>query len=172
MSLASMPQLVEGQPAHLDVGESLACRVIGFSGPDIVLALLESGGRLQAVRGQIGRPAGDAVVLRLADDTGSASAARSRARRFRCPSASGPAPAATSGARPRRERRRRVRRPRGRQMVDGTLDLRIQVADHEVVAAALAVRVTDAELGRRFDEIDGDDRLLLASLALAYHRRG
>ena len=34
-----MPHLVEGQPARLDVGESLPCRVIGFSGPEVVLAL-------------------------------------------------------------------------------------------------------------------------------------
>ena len=85
MSLASMPQLVEGQPARLDVGESLPCRVIGFSGPDVVLALdeqpeeppevgdhayllLESDGRMQAVRGRIGSPLGNEVVLRLTDD--------------------------------------------------------------------------------------------------------
>ena len=88
-----MSQLVEGQIARLDVGasarpatgESLACRIIGFSGPDVVLALdtqprneiatgseafllLESEGQLQALRGQIGEPAGEEVVLRLIDD--------------------------------------------------------------------------------------------------------
>jgi hypothetical protein len=33
-----------------------------------------------------------------------------------------------------------------------------------------AVRVTDGDLGLRFEELARDDRLLLASLALAYHR--
>ena len=80
-----LPQLVEGQPAYLDIGESLPCRIIGFSGPDVVLALeaaagggagdrsqayllIESEGRMQAVRGGIGTPAGDEIVLRLSDD--------------------------------------------------------------------------------------------------------
>ncbi len=40
-----------------------------------------------------------------------------------------------------------------------------------VVATAVGVLVTEAELGLRFEEIGRDDRLLLASLALAYHRR-
>ena len=39
MSARTMTQLVEGQPAALDVGESLPCRIIGFSGPEVVLAL-------------------------------------------------------------------------------------------------------------------------------------
>ena len=54
---------------------------------------------------------------------------------------------------------------------DGTFEVRIQVADHEVVAEAVAVRVTSDDLGLRFEEIERDDRMLLASLALAYHRR-
>jgi hypothetical protein len=33
------------------------------------------------------------------------------------------------------------------------------------------VRVTSEDLGLRFEEIERDDRMLLASLALAYHRR-
>ena len=33
------------------------------------------------------------------------------------------------------------------------------------------MRVTATELGLRFEQIERQDRLLLASLALAYHRR-
>jgi hypothetical protein len=33
------------------------------------------------------------------------------------------------------------------------------------------VRVTASDLRLRFDEIERDDRLLLASVALAFHRR-
>ena len=59
----------------------------------------------------------------------------------------------------------------GARSVDGALELRIRVADHEVVAEAVAMRVTTDDLGLRFEQIQRDDRLLLASLALAYHRR-
>ncbi len=51
------------------------------------------------------------------------------------------------------------------------MQVRIQVANHEVVAEARAVRVTNDDLGLRFEAIERDDRMLLASLALAYHRR-
>jgi hypothetical protein len=190
MSLASMPQLVEGQPARLDVGESLSCRVIGFSGPDVVLALeeqpedppqlganayllLESEGRMQAVRGRIGSPPGDEVILRLTDDI-----RLGQRRTFsRAPL---PLPVRIRTHESGSEWSTMTRDVSaggvcvGRESaasVDGTLDVRIQVADHEVVATAVAVRVTEAELGLRFEEIGRDDRLLLASLALAYHRR-
>jgi PilZ domain len=190
MSLVSMPQLVEGQSARLDVGESLPCRIIGFSGSDVVLALdaqpeddppelgapayllLEADGRMQAVRGRIGSPLGEEVILRVTDDI------RLGQRRtfsraplplpVRLRSRSGSEwttmtrDVSAGGVCVARE---------GADAVDGKLELRIQVADHEVVAEAVAVRVTDAELGLRFEQIERDDRLLLASLALAYHRR-
>jgi hypothetical protein len=190
MPLANMPQLVEGQPARLDVGESLACRIIGFSGPDVVLAideqpeerpevgdeaylLLESDSRMQAVRGRIGSPLSDEVILRLTDHI------RLGQRRtfsraplplpVRLRSRTGGAEwntmtrdVSAGGVCVARE---------GADAVEGPLELRIQVADHEVVAEAVAVRVTEGESGLRFEEIERDDRLLLASLALAYHRR-
>jgi hypothetical protein len=188
MTLVSMPRLVEGQPARLDVGESLLCRIIGFNGPDVVLAveekpeeppevgqqaylLLESDGRMQAVRGRIGSPLSDEVVLRVTDDIrlGQRRAfsrapvplpirLRSRGGEWSTVTrdvSAGGVSVARAGADPG----------------DAPLELRIQVADHEVAATAVAVRVTDAELGLRFEEIDLDDRLLLASLTLAYHRR-
>ena len=184
----SLPQLVEGQPARLDIGESLPCRVIGFSGPDVVLALeeqpeeapemgssayllIESGGRMQAVRGRIGSPAGDEVVLRLIDDI-----RLGQRRTFSRAPISLPAVVKTQagewstvtrdvsagGVCVARE---------GADPGDGSVQVRIQVANHEVVAEARAVRVTDDDLGLRFEEIERDDRMLLASLALAYHRR-
>jgi hypothetical protein len=188
MSLASMPQLVEGQPARLDVGESLPCRVIGFSGPDVVLALeaqpaeptepgaeayllLESDGRMQAVRGRIGSPPGDEVVLRLTDDI------RLGQRRIfsRAPV---PLPVRVRGGGGEWSTVTRDVSAGGVSVERGgidpggaTLEVRIQVAQHEVVAEAIVVRVGAADLGLRFEEIDKDDRLLLASLALAYHRR-
>lgn len=189
MSLVSMPQLVEGQPARLDVGESLPCRVIGFSGPDVVLALeaqpedppaigasayllLEADGRMQAVRGRIGVPAGDELVLRLTDDI-----RLGQRRTFSRAPLSLPARVRVSG----REWTTVTRdvSAGGVSIVrediiepgDARLEVRIQVAEHEVVAQAVAVRVGASDLGLRFEEIDNNDRLLLASLALAYHRR-
>jgi hypothetical protein len=190
MSLVNMPQLVEGQPARLDVGESLPCRVIGFSGPDVVLALearleddppevgavayllLESDGRMQAVRGRIGSPLADEVILRVTDDI-----RLGQRRTFSRAPVPLPVLVRSRGGGEWSTVTRDVSAGgvcvarEGADAVDGTLELRIQVADHEVVAEAVAVRVTDAELGLRFEEIERDDRLLLASLALAYHRR-
>lgn len=190
MSLDAMPQLVEGQPARLDVGESLPCRVIGFSGPDVVLALeaqpeeglvagnsayllIESEGRMQAVRGEVVNPAGGEVVLRLTDDIRLGQrrtfsrAPLSLPARVRARDGGGEWSTVTrdlsaGGVCVARE---------GADSVAGALEVRIQVADHEVVAQATAVRVTPNELGLRFEEIELDDRMLLASLALAYHRR-
>jgi hypothetical protein len=53
---------------------------------------------------------------------------------------------------------------------DGPLELTITVASHEVVVHARIMRVTDSEVGVQFERIQDADRLLLASLALAYHR--
>lgn len=185
-----MPQLVEGQPARLDIGESLRCRVIGFSGPDVVLALeeqpeeelapgapayllIEADGRMQAVRGQIGQPAGDEVVLRLTDDI-----RLGQRRTFsRAPISLPAVVRARDGGSEWSTTTRDVSAGgvcvarEGADHVDGALEVRIKVADHEVVAEAVAVRVTSDDLGLRFEEIERDDRLLLASLALAYHRR-
>jgi PilZ domain len=191
MSLVKMAQLVEGQPARLDVGESLPCRVIGFNGPDVVLALeaqpeeeIEQGttaylliesedGRIQAVRGEIGVPSGDEIVLRLTD-----SIRLGQRRTFsRAPLA---LPARVRPAGGEREVTTVTRdlsaggvcvAREGIATVDGRLEVKIQVADHEVSATAVAVRVTPAELGLRFEDIELNDRMLLASLALAYHRR-
>jgi hypothetical protein len=185
-----MPQLVEGQPARLDIGESLRCRVIGFSGRDVVLALddqpqeqpepgapayllIEADGRMQAVRGRIGQPAGDEVVLRLTDDI-----RLGQRRTFsRAPISLPAVVRSREGGREWSTTTRDVSAGgvcvarEGADHVDGALEVRIQVADHEVVAEAIAVRVTVDDLGLRFKEIERDDRLLLASLALAYHRR-
>ena len=185
-----LPRLVEGQPARLDIGESLPCRVIGFSGPDVVLALghqpetppapgdpayllIESGGRIQAVRGHIGIPAGDEIILRLSDDirlgqrrifsrAPLALPARVRSRHGGDEWSTVTRDVSAGGVCVARE---------GADPGDGSLEVRIQVADHEVVAEAVAVRVTGDDLGLRFEAIERDDRMLLASLALAYHRR-
>ena len=184
-----LPRLVEGQPARLDLGESIACRIIGFSGPDVVLSLehppddapepgapayllIESDGSIQAVRGRVGRPAGDELVLRLTEDI-----RLGQRRTFSRAPLELPAKVTSDGGNEWSTTTRDVSAG-GVCIARGDadpgpepLEIRIQVADHEVVATATAVRVTSEELGLRFEEIGRDDRMLLASLALAYHRR-
>jgi hypothetical protein len=181
-----MATLVEGQAARLDVGESLACRIIGFGGPEVVLALetqpeeeivrgasayllLESDGQLQAVRGVVTAPSTDEVVLRLTDDI------RLGQRRIfsRAPI---PLPVQVKTAAGAWQSVTRdvsaggVCVAREGEHGDGPLHLTITVASHQVVAEARVVRITDSELGVQFEQIQDQDRLLLASLALAYHR--
>jgi hypothetical protein len=180
------PQIIEGQPARLDVGTSLPCRIIGFSHANVVLALseqpeeleigdpgyllLETAGRVHALRGRIAAPPGDEVVLELTDGI-----RLGQRRTFsRAPLAlpatlrlpGGDVTTATrdisaGGAGVARE---------GADVPDGPFEMAIQVAHHEIVATVSAVRVTASDLGLCFEEISRDDRLLLASLALAYHR--
>ena len=187
---AVLPRLVEGQPARLDLGESIACRIIGFSGPDVVLSLehqpddapeqgtpayllLESNGTIQAVRGRVGRPAGDELVLRLTDDIRLGQRRTFSRAPLELPARVRPRDGAAEWSTTTRDvSAGGVCIARGdADSEDQTLEITIQVADHEVVATATAVRVTNEELGLRFEEIGRDDRMLLASLALAYHRR-
>jgi PilZ domain len=192
MSSSMLPQLVEGQPARLDIGESLRCRIIGFSGSDVVLSLQEqpeeppavgdsaylmieaADGRIQAVRGRIGSPPGEEVILRLSDDI-----RLGQRRTFSRAPLSLPAKVRSLDGGDAWSTVTRdvsaggvcVARDGSPDPGAGSLEVRIQVADHEVVAEAVAVRVTGADLGLRFEQIERDDRMLLASLALAYHRR-
>jgi hypothetical protein len=182
-----MVTLVEGQPARLDVGESLACRIIGFSGPEVVLALesfpeedivrgaaayllLESEGQLQAVRGRVTAPSAEEVVLRLTDDirlgqrrvfSRAPIPLPVRVRTRDADWASVTRDVSAGGVCVARD---------GDAPDDGSLQLTITVANHEVVAEARVVRVTESDLGVEFQQIEDQDRLLLASLALAYHR--
>jgi PilZ domain len=187
----SLPQLFEGQPARVDIGESLPCRVIGFTGLNIVLALeqqpvddeeldfekpayllIDTGGRMQALRGHVDSLVGQEMVLRLSDRI-----QLGQRRIFsRAPIPLPVVVKSRDGAEWTTVTRDVsaggvcVARA-GATSVDGALELRIRVANHEVVAEAIAMRVTTDDLGLRFEQIERDDRLLLASLALAYHRR-
>jgi len=184
-----MTQLVEGQPARLDVGESLPCRIIGFSGPEVVLALeaqpaeeitrgqpayllLESEGRLQAVRGEVKTPSAEEIVLRLTDHI-----RLGQRRAFsRAPIPLPVRARAKDGSAEWSSTTRDVSAGGvclGREGVDpgpGPLELTITVASHEVVVDARIMRLTDTEVGVHFERIEDADRLLLASLTLAYHR--
>jgi PilZ domain-containing protein len=182
-----MATLVEGQIARLDVGESLACRIIGFTGPEVVLALeqepveeiergsaayliVESDGQLQAVRGRVTNPLVGEIVIRLTDDirlgqrrifSRAPIPLPVRVKTDRADWASVTRDVSAGGICVARE---------GDDPGDGELHITITVASHEVVAEARVVRITESDLGLEFHKIDDSDRLLLASLALAYHR--
>ena len=185
MSSGSLPQLVEGQPARLDIGESLPCRVIGFSGPGRrarargaarddelepeaeAYLLIEAEGRIQALRGRIGEPAGEEMVLRLIDDI-----RLGQRRIFSRAPISLPAVVSSRDGGEWTTVTRDVSAGgvcvarAGADPGDGALEVRIQVADHEVVAEATAVRVTTDDLGLRF-EADRARRPPAARLARA-----
>ena len=192
MAAVATPPLVEGQPARLDVGASLPCRVIGFSGRDVVLALdapppeavaeggegyllLESDGRLQAVRGHLAAPAGGEVVFRLTD----AITLGQRRMFSRAPLAfsanlrSADGRTWSSVTRDVSAGGVRVARRDIDPGAEKRLELTIVVVEgrHEVKAKVEIVRLTATDIGLRFADISREDRLLLAALAIAYHRR-
>jgi hypothetical protein len=189
MAVSTLPQLVEGQAAALDVGVSVPCRVIGFSGADVVLSLgaklphdretdvayllVEAGGNLQAVRGRIGAPAGEELVLRLTDDI-----RLGQRRLFSRAPVPLPArltdPAGHTWSTVTRDISAggvRVMRHGAGSASEDLLELELQVGGYEVHAGVRVARVTEHDLGLRFERIEREDRLLLTSLALAYHRR-
>ena len=188
MTVSTLPQLVEGQAAALDVGVSVPCRVIGFSGSDVVLALgaalpevleghvayllVESGGNLQAVRGKLGAPVGEELVLRLTDDI-----RLGQRRLFSRAPVPLPARLTDSAGRTWSTVTRDVSAGGVRVARDGEglagerLELELQVGEYAVHAGVRVMRATAGDLGLRFERIEREDRLLLTSLALAYHRR-
>jgi PilZ domain len=190
MAVSTVPQLMEGQAARLDVGVSVPCRVIGFSASNVVLALLadlpeemdpdtvayllvDTGESLQAVRGHIATPAGREIVLQLSDEI------RLGQRRV---FSRAPLNLPTVLRRPGRGTWEtltrdvsaggvRLARPPGPDPGLGEIDLELVVGEHRVRGQADVVRSTPHDLGLRFVDIDREDRLLLAALTLAYHRR-
>jgi PilZ domain len=189
MAVSILPQLVEGQAAALDVGVSVPCRVIGFSGSDVVLALgatlpetldvghdayllVESEGNLQAVRGRVGTPVADELVLRLTDDI-----RLGQRRLFSRAPVPLPARLTDSTGRTWSTVTRDVSAGGVRIARDGEspagelLELELQIGGHDVHAGVRVMRVTAEDVGLRFERIEREDRLLLTSLALAYHRR-
>lgn len=183
------PQLVEGQPARLDIGTSLPCRIIGFSHANVVVALrerpeeleevavgdpgylvLETAGRVHALRGRVAAPPGEEVVLELTDGI-----RLGQRRSFSRAPLSLPATMRLPGGEVATTTRDisaggvAVERA-GAAVPDAPFELAITVAHHQVVAQVTAVRVTATDLGLRFEDLARADRLLLASLALAYHR--
>ena len=190
--------LSEGQPAQLDLGEeAVPCLVVGFTGADVVLApkhrrsrprtpsrpglttylLIDAGGTLQALKAEVrrGRHRGRAR-RHAARPVPPRPAPHLLARPAR------PARAPAPGRRPgraedhlhaRHQRRRPARRapvvlPRGRPARRRD---RARAGQPRDQATAETVRVTDTDVSLSFIEIEPEDRLILAQLTFAYHRR-
>ncbi len=187
--------LSEGQPAQLDLGqEAVSCLVVGFDGADIVLALqealegglpanglsfllIEAGGRLHALKSYV-RPgnAPSEYVATLLDPF-----RLGQRRSFSRAPLVLPAHLRPDGADTERwttftrdisaggVRVARQSSYVAAELHDVVIGL-VQV-DREIKAKAKPVRITDADLSLSFTAIGAEDRLLLAQLTFAYHRR-
>jgi hypothetical protein len=192
MSVTFTPFIAEGRHAQLDLGVHGCsdCRIAGFAGSDVYLdvrdgllqdararpayLLLEDGDQLRAVRGRVeaGRTSGTAV-LRVTD-------AFSGQRRLfsRAPLAvrTHVRSIATGGSEWDTFTRdisaggvALARRPEW----DGAMTCELTLAPAEgvgVVVQADVVRIEEHALGLRFTGIEPSDRVLMAELALAFHR--
>jgi hypothetical protein len=189
--------LSEGQPAQLDLGEeALPCLVVGFQGSEVILApggeippdtfgpgqptaylLIEAGGALHALKAEV-RP-GDAdgeLVATLLDPF-----RLGQRRNFsRAPIV------LPAHLRPRGDQDkpwttftrdisagglRVARQSAYREAGEHEVVLGLVQADKEIRASAVEVRVTATDLSLSFTDIAAEDRLLLAQLTFAYHRR-
>ena len=189
--------LSEGQPAQLDLGEeAVPCLVVGFTGADVVLApqapiargrararahhvSADRGRRhLQALKAA--RPPGytdGELVATLLDPVPPRPAPHLLPRPAR--PARAPAPGRRTEDPPKTTFTRdisagglRVARQSGYREADlHEVVIGLVQANREIRATAETVRVTDTDVSLSFVEIEAEDRLLLAQLTFAYHRR-
>jgi hypothetical protein len=187
--------LTEGQPAQLDLGEeAVPCLVVGFDGADIVLAfqeqpqgglpdggisflLIEAEGRLHALKAFVrtGSVENEFVAtlldpFRLGQRRNFSRAPLVLPAHLR-PQGDEEKPWTTftrdiSAGGVRVARQSSYREAALHEVVIGLVQ-----ADREIKATAAPVRVTDADVSLSFTEIGAEDRLLLARLTFAYHRR-
>lgn len=188
--------LSEGQPAQLDLGqEAVPCLVVGFSGADVVLApggeipdgaigpgnvsflLIEAGGTLHALKAHVRDGYGDGELVATLLDPFRLGQRRSFSRApLVLPAHLRPlgddGDMATTFTRDvsagglRVARQTTYREAAAHEIVIGLVQ-----ANREVKATAETVRETDKDVSLRFVEIEAEDRLLLAQLTFAYHRR-
>jgi hypothetical protein len=187
--------LSEGQPAQLDLGkEAVPCLVVGFNGADIVLAvqkepdnglpenglsflLIESDGRLQALKAFVrpGSADGEFVAtlldrFRLGQRRNFSRAPLVLPAHLR-PLGDEDKPWTTFTRDISAGGLRVARQSSYREAEYHSIVIGLVQADREIKATATPVRVTDADLSLSFTAIEPEDRLLLAQLTFAYHRR-
>jgi hypothetical protein len=188
--------LSEGQPAQLDLGdEAVPCLVVGFSGADVVLApsgdippdalapgnssylLIEAGGSLQALKARVrpGLAEGELVAtlldpFRLGQRRNFSRAPLVMPAHLR-PAGDENSPATTftrdiSAGGLRIARQSSYREADVHEVVLGLVQ-----ANREIKGMAETVRMTEQDVSLNFIQIEAEDRLLLAQLTFAYHRR-
>ena len=188
--------LSEGQPAQLDLGdEALPCLVVGFTGADVVLApreplpadalerglttylLIEAGGSLQALKAQVRKGYSDGELVATLLDPFRLGQRRNFSRAplvlpaHLRPAGSTDDPKTTftrdiSAGGLRVARQSNYRDAELHEVVIGLVQ-----ANREIRATAETVRVTGTDVSLSFTSIEAEDRLLLAQLTFAFHRR-
>jgi hypothetical protein len=189
--------LSEGQPAQLDLGEeAVPCLVVGFTGADVVLApsaplpedalapgftitylLIEAGGTLQALKADVRRAGSDGELVATLLDPFRLGQRRTFSRApLVLPAHLRPlgadTPPKTTFTRDISAGGLRVARQSTyvpAEVHDVVIGL-VQ-ANREIKASAATVRETDSDVSLSFVEIEAEDRLILAQLTFAYHRR-
>jgi len=188
--------LSEGQPAQLDLGEeAVPCVVVGFSGADVVLApggtlppealdpgnvsflLIEAGGTLHALKAHVRDGFSDGELVATLLDPFRLGQRRNFSRAplvlpaHMRPLGSAEAPV-TSFTRDISAGGLRIARQSGHVHADvHEVVLGLVQANREIKATAETVRETDQDVSLSFVEIGAEDRLILAQLTFAYHRR-
>ncbi|HEY7074900.1 MAG TPA: PilZ domain-containing protein [Solirubrobacteraceae bacterium] len=188
--------LSEGQPAQLDLGEEVvACHVVGFSGAEVVLELrespeeapepgsvmfllLEAAGRLHALKAELRDGAAEQEMIVTLVDSFRLGQRRLFSRAplvlpaHLRPVGDGGDPWTTFTRDISAGGLRVARQSTYREAGEHEVVLGLVQAQHEIRARATAVRVTDKDISLSFTEIAPEDRLVLAQLTFAYHRRG
>jgi hypothetical protein len=187
--------LSEGQPAQLDLGEeAVPCLVVGFDGADIVLAfqampeeglpqngisflLIEADSRLHALKAFVrpGDADGEFVAtlldpFRLGQRRNFSRAPLVLPAHLR-PLGDEDKPWTTFTRDVSAGGLRVARQSSYRDCDVHEIVLGLVQADREIKATATPVRITDQDVSLSFTEIGAEDRLLLAQLTFAYHRR-
>jgi hypothetical protein len=196
MAIGFASALSEGQPAQLDLGdEAIPCLVVGFTGADVMLApqaplpedalapglttylLIEAGGNLQALKATVkpGFAEGELIAtlldpFRLGQRRGRGRAPLVLPAHLR-PAGTEAAPT-TTFTRDISAGGLRVAKQSGH--VEAALHevvIGLVQASTEIRATATTVRITDQDVSLSFVDIGSSDRLLLAQLTFAFHRR-
>ncbi len=188
--------LTEGQPAQLDLGEeAVPCLVVGFSGAEVVLApggeippealepgntsylLIEAGGSLQALKANVREGYSEGELIATLLDPFRLGQRRNFSRApLVLPAHLRPAgdtePPSTTFTRDISAGGLRVARQSSYREADlHEVVIGLVQANREIRALAETVRVTDSDVSLSFTQIEAEDRLLLAQLTFAYHRR-
>jgi hypothetical protein len=188
--------LSEGQPAQLDLGEeAVPCLVVGFSGADVVLApsaelppdalepgltsylLIEAGGSLQALKAKVRPGLADGELVATLLDPFRLGQRRTFSRApLVLPAHLRPLgdqdPPVTTFTRDVSAGGLRIARQSSYREADmHEVVLGLVQANREIKGTAETVRVTDKDVSLSFVHMEAEDRLLLAQMTFAYHRR-